>query len=222
MGLAEHNRFNMQKKNLICFAQSLVFLPVVTMSVIFGGIHNTEIFQNVLVRKQNIEASRTLALNQAMDVKAETLKMQAQAIDAYFAERDMPLKGLGTKMAIEAQNNEIDWRLLPAIAVRESTGGKNTCGKVKHNPFGWGSCKIGFDSLEEVIETVAKNLGGNNLNTAKHYDNKTIKQILRAYNPPYVVLHYAEQVMAIMNAIGEEDITQDTPTSSSDLSVQKG
>ena len=119
----------------------------------------------------------------------------------------MPLLGMGMKMVEEAEKNNLDWRLLPAIAVRESTGGKFECKKVSNNPFGWGSCKIGFDSNEEAIETVARNLGGNNPNTEKHYDNKTTKQILRAYNPPSIVLRYAEQVISIMNAIGPEDMT---------------
>lgn len=213
MGFAEHNRYNMQNNNLIRFVQSLALLPVITVSFSVPSVHSIEIPQNVLVQKVNIEAkgiSETLALNQAVDKEAEsrieTLKAQAQAIDAYFASRDMPLSGMGMKMAEEADKNDIDWRLLPAIAVRESTGGKNDCEKVKHNFFGWGSCKIGFKSDDEAIEIVAKNLGGNNPNTAKHYENKTIKQILRAYNPPSVVPRYAEQVMAIMKNIGEENI----------------
>ena len=130
------------------------------------------------------------------------LKLEAQAIDAYFAERGMPLEGSGKKMAEEAEKNEIDWRLLPAIAVRESTGGKFDCKKVPNNAFGWGSCKIGFKSNEEAIETVARNLGGKNPNTSYHYDNKSTKEILQAYNPPTIVRRYAEQVIALMDDIG--------------------
>ena len=123
----------------------------------------------------------------------------------------MPLLGMGMKMATEADANNLDWRLLPAIAVRESTGGKNACSKAKHNFFGWGSCKVSFSSDENAIETVAKNLGGNNPSTAKHYDNKTVKEILNAYNPPSIVPRYSNQVMSIMNTIGSADITP-TPT----------
>ncbi len=108
------------------------------------------------------------------------IKMEADAIDGYFASHDMPLLGTGMEMATVAENNDIDWRLLPAIAVRESTGGKNACDGVNNNPFGWNSCKVGFDSINQAIETVAMNLGGNNPNTAKHYDDKTIKQIFHA------------------------------------------
>lgn len=245
----KHNRPNMKNNNLIRFVQSLVILPVMTMPLSLPDINNNQAYsqipQNVLVKKVNIEGVQSsiisLALSQAVDdtkakesealeIKAQTLKARADFIDAYFKARNMPLLGTGMKMAIEADKNELDWRLLPAIAVRESTGGKFDCKKVENNPFGWGSCKISFKSIEAAIETVAKNLGGNNPKTAKHYDNKTVTQILRAYNPPSVVLRYAEQVIAIMNAIGDEeialdtpfDITQGKPVSSSDLLAQKG
>ncbi|OGI93802.1 hypothetical protein A3A07_01215 [Candidatus Nomurabacteria bacterium RIFCSPLOWO2_01_FULL_41_52] len=181
-----------------------------TISLSLSGIHNIRTPQNVLAQKVNIEADGSLALNQAVnpeaDLRVKNLEARAKAIDAYFAKRDMPLEGVGMKMVQAAEDNDLDWRLLPAIAVRESTGGKNACDRVENNSFGWGSCKIGFKSNEEAIKTVAKNLGGNNPNTAHHYDNKTIKQILRAYNPPYIVPRYAEQVMSIMKAIGTEDM----------------
>jgi hypothetical protein len=209
----------MKKNNLIRFVNSLVFLPVMAMSMTFGGIHNIESSSNVLVKKVNIETNGTLALNQAVDSEVELnvqiQEAQAKAIDAYFKEHDMPLLGMGMKMVLEAEKNDLDWRLLPAIAVRESTGGKFDCVKVKNNAFGWGSCKISFNSNEKAIETVARNLGGNNPNTSHHYDNKTVKQILNAYNPPSVVPKYAEQVISIMNAIGDAEIT----TTSSTLAI---
>jgi hypothetical protein len=196
----------MKNNNLIRFAQSLVFLPVMTMSLSAGNIHNIEIQQNALVKKVNIETNGILAINQAVDPKIQILKTEALAIDAYFRDHDMPMVGTGMKMATEADLNDLDWRLIPAIAVRESTGGKFDCQKAENNPFGWGSCKISFKSLDEAIEMIAKNLGGNNPSTAKHYDNKTTKQILHAYNPPSIVPRYAEQVLSIMNAIGSADM----------------
>lgn len=203
--LAEHNRSNMKKNNLIRFVQSLVILPVMTMPVVFPAVYNIEISQNVLAQKFNIETNGTLAINPAVDPEVALRKAKADAIDNYFKIRNMPLGGMGLKMILEAEKNDLDWRLLPAIAVRESTGGKNDCKKVENNPFGWGSCKIGFNSNEEAIETVAKNLGGNNPSTERHYAGKTTKQILKKYNPPSIVPRYAEQVMSIMNAIGDAD-----------------
>lgn len=161
--------------------------------------------QSVLSQKLNIESSSLLAFNQAIDQEAQILKVKADAIDAYFKEHDMPLEGTGIKMVKEAEANDLDWRLVAAIAIRESTGGKFACKKVDNNPFGWGSCKIGFDSIDEAIETVARNLGGNNPNTAKHYNNKTTEQILKAYNPPKIAPRYVQQVISIMNEIGDAD-----------------
>jgi len=199
----------MNKNNIIRFVQSLVLLPFMTGTTVPVGsiLMNTtgETVKAVFMQKQNIEADGILALNEALDQKAIDLKAKADTINDYFKSREMPLAGYGMKMVEEAIKNDLDWRLLPAIAVRESTGGKFDCVKVANNPFGWGSCKIGFKSNDEAIETVARNLGGNNPNTSKHYADKTVDQILKAYNPPSIVLHYAKQVKAIMNAIGAED-----------------
>lgn len=139
------------------------------------------------------------------------LVQEGVAIDSYFNKRDMPLEGTGLKMAEAAQENGLDWRLIPAIAVRESTGGKNACDKVQNNPFGWNSCKVGFDSVDKAIDTLAANLGGKNPSTAKHYDGKTTTEILHTYNPPSIVPHYAEEVISIMNTIGNPDLAK-TPT----------
>jgi hypothetical protein len=199
----------MNKNNLIRFAQSLMFLPLMTGPVPLGTLLKdtaTETVQTVFTQKENIEASGTLALNQAFAQKAKDLEAKAEAIDSYFKSHDMPLFGMGKKMVQEAEENDLDWRLLPAIAVRESTGGKFDCIKVTYNPFGWGSCKIGFSSNEEAIETVAKNLGGNNPKTEKHYADKTTKEILKAYNPPSIVPNYVPQVIHIMDDIGDADL----------------
>jgi len=202
---------NMQNKKLIRFVESFVIVPLVTLS---GPISNIPQATSNMVtapliissQKFNMATLGSLAFNQAPDPKVEEKKVKALAIDTYFKERNMPLEGMGMKMVEEAEKNNLDWRLIAAIAVRESTGGKNECIKVPNNPFGWGSCKIGFTSNEHAIEIVARNLGGNNPNTARHYDNKTTKQILRAYNPPSIVPRYAEQVISIMDTIGDGDL----------------
>lgn len=200
----------MNKNNLIRFVQSLVLLPMMTgtTAVPLGSIlmeNAKDTVQTVFIQKNSLETGKILVLDRALDEKALDLKKKADAIDAYFEDHDMPLLGEGKKMAEEAEENGLDWRLLAAISIRESTGGKNDCKKADNNPFGWGSCKISFDSVDEAIETVAINLGGNNPNTEKHYAGKNLKEILRAYNPPHIVPRYAEQVISIMNAIGPEE-----------------
>ncbi|HNW71779.1 MAG TPA: glucosaminidase domain-containing protein [Candidatus Paceibacterota bacterium] len=202
----------MENKNLIRFVESFVLLPFMTISMPLGSVTENQAntvldSQITLSPKENIETLGLLAFNQEVDQKVNTLKIKAEAIDAYFKEHDMPLLGKGEKLVEEAEKNNLDWRLLAAIAVRESTGGKHDCKKVENNPFGWGSCKIGFKTLDEAIETIGRNLGGNNPNTAHHYSGKDTKDILQKYNPPSIVKNYAEQVMSIMDEIGDKDIT---------------
>lgn len=151
--------------------------------------------QVVLQEQKSKEAEAVLALER---------EAKAGAIDAYFRSYNMPLAGLGMKMVVEAEKNGLDWRLLPAIAVRESTGGIHACKKAPHNFFGWASCKVGFESPEKAIEIIALNLGGNNPRTEHYYADKTTLQILQKYNPPSIVARYAHQVIAIMDKIGSE------------------
>ncbi|MFA7285495.1 MAG: hypothetical protein WC011_01445 [Candidatus Paceibacterota bacterium] len=203
----------MKNNNMIRFVQSLVLLPFVT-TVPVGNIAKTNTIETPLtisIQKLNTNPFGLIAFNQAeikedvIDQEEVILAQKAKAIDDYFEERDMPLAGYGRKMVVEAEKNDLDWRLLAAISVRESTGGKFACKKVKFSAFGWGSCKINFDSYDHSIEVVARNLGGNNPKTERYYGDKTTYQILRTYNPAHIVLKYPEQVIKIMNDIGPED-----------------
>ena len=128
-------------------------------------------------------------------------KEKADAIDAYFAKIDAPLQGYGMKFVIEAEKNGLDWRLLPSIAMRETTGGKFACKNpnAPNNNFGWWSCKKGFNSVDESIEYISRMLGGD----SKYYhENMTSEQILKKYNPDHIVLGYSKQVIKIMKTIG--------------------
>lgn len=207
----------MQNKKLIRFVESFVIMPVLTIPMSLGAIPKPNIDipqvpQIVFTQKQNTVANGLLAINQEVDQKAKILKIKADAIDAYFKSKNMPLEGKGMKFAQVAEENDLDYRLLVGISAIETTGGKAMCKnpKAQNNPFGWGSCKIGFDSIDEAIEKVGKHLGGNVESTAKHYANKDTLQILNKYNPPYIVHDYAKRVMNQMKEVGDEIITLPT------------
>ena len=183
------------------FAQSFIAIPLVLATSM-----STVQFPDITSGAPAIEM---VAPTLSYDELPEVMEARALAIDTYYKERNMPLEGYGKKMVEEALKNDIDWRLLPAISVRESTGGKHACKRVKNSNFGFGSCKINFESIDKEIEIVARNLGGNNPKTSHHYDNKTTKQILQAYNPPSVVPTYAQDVMKIMDRIDDTIETND-------------
>lgn len=124
----------------------------------------------------------------------------AKAIDDYYNHHNCFLAGYGKYFIEEAIRNKTDWRMAPAIAMRESTGGNDMFRP--NNPFGWGS--VSFSSIQQAISTVTRNLAGNNPNTATYYRNKTIHEKLRKYNS--VVDAYPDEVREIMRDI-ENNIT---------------
>jgi hypothetical protein len=151
----------------------------------------------IVVPTQSVTETSVITAQEVKD--QEILKKQGEAIDVLFEKREAPLEGHGLKFAEEAKEHGLDWRLLPAIAIRESGGGKQACKKVPNSVFGYGSCKIGFESIDKSIEVVAASLGGDDPQTAYHYDGKTTEQILKKYNS--VVPNYSKQVEKIMKMI---------------------
>jgi hypothetical protein len=125
---------------------------------------------------------------------------RANNIDAYFAQNNLPLSGYGEVFVKVADKYDLDYRLLPAIAMRESTGGKFPCPKGNDaNVFGWHSCKTKFTSYEESIDKVGAHLAGEIKSTKSYYGNKSVWKKLRTYNS--VIVPYPDQVIAIMNKI---------------------
>lgn len=139
----------------------------------------------------------------------EIRKERAQAIDEFLTKRGSPLAGYGMKFVEEAEKNGIDHRLLIAIAGRETTfyRQESECKnpKGKNNPFGFGSCKIGFKSIDEAIEVVSRKLGGNDANLKHYHSNMTSEQILKKYNPDSIVPGYSKQVVRLMKIIDDSE-----------------
>lgn len=187
--------------------RSFIIVPLVatTLSMsAFTAAINTAVTPTLSAQDQTASAVAEPASDDALLQKVEG--EEAAKIDAYFKQNGMPLAGYGMKMVQEAEKHDIDWRLIPAIAIRESSGGLHQCKSVSYSPFGFGSCHISFKSYDDAIEKLATNLGGDNPNTAKAYDGKTTKAILQSYNPPSVVPLYANQVMSLMDKIDNTEI----------------
>lgn len=146
----------------------------------------------------NTIVSEDFSIVSKLSSSDQLISDEAKNIDAYFADRNMPLEGYGEVFVREARKNNLDPFLVAAISVRESTGGRHACSSVTNSFLGWGSCKINFNSAEEAIEIVSMNLGGNNPKTEHFYANKNTKEILQTYNPPSIVAEYAYEVMDIM------------------------
>ena len=130
--------------------------------------------------------------------------LRAQKIESYYARYNLPLGSHAEAFVESADRYDIDWRLVAAIGFIESTGGKHACSTADYSPFGWGSCKIDFNSYEDAIDVVSKNLGGHNPNTAYAYRNKDLKGVLYSYNS--VIPNYRQKILKEMDKIENQEV----------------
>lgn len=90
-----------------------------------------------------------------------------------------PLSAYSKYMVQIADNYQIDYRLIPAIAMKESGGGA-AINQATHNAWGFENGSTKFDSWETAIDTVGRTL--KNRYIAKGLT--TPEQIMAVYAPP--------------------------------------
>lgn len=112
-------------------------------------------------------------------------------IRQFFVTRNCPAHEYAGDFIAAADENGLDWRLLPSISFVESTGGKAVR---NNNMFGWDNSQQWFASSREGIYHVAGRLGNSPL-----YRNKSLNQVLRTYNPNP---DYARVVLSVMDQLG--------------------
>ena len=198
-------------KNFSKSLHSFILLPLLVTNIT-GGIDTS---LNMAALGDTFMSSFGISeeIVEEVDVLLETQKVKAAKIDAYFGKYNLPAEGYGLAMVKAADKYDLDWRLLPALAKLETTGGKHVCKNPKgaNNWFGWGSCKIRFDSVEESFDVIAKNLSGNNPNTERYYKDKSVAKILDVYNPPAtpgITPNYHKLAFKIMDEIENIEIDQ--------------
>ena len=105
-------------------------------------------------------------------------KLKAQKIELFFRVNrgNAPLADYAEKFVEVANKYDLDYRLLPAIATVESSGGKSNFRS--YNAWGWGS--KGFTSFEEGIEVVGRGLKNNYIDKGRD----TVEEIAPIYCPP--------------------------------------
>lgn len=183
--------------------QSFVAFPVLAANLAFAplaGVLTGSPTAAVIFSDTNRPLTSKTADNQQKD-----LTTKAEKVDAYFAQYDLPLAGHGETLVRVAEENNLPWTVLAAIAMRESTGGKFACKKDRENAFGYNSCKhVDFESFDQAIEIVAHTIAGKREKTAHFYEGKELADILDTYNGR-AVPHYSEEVMWIMSQIEKQE-----------------
>ena len=176
--------------------------------LLFAGMVANSISQRIPI--QIVQANQTDNVNEASlelpsvrileEISAEKKEApkyapnpkKVKAIRTYLSSRNAPLAAYAEEFVRAADYYKIDYRLVAAISVIESNGGKH-CFK-QYNAWGWG--KKGFSSWKDGIWTVSKGL-------SNYYARglKTPKLISRYYCPPSAD-SWANKVQFVMNQIG--------------------
>ena len=199
LSLAERNRLNMRKYNVLRSLRSFALFPILTANLMVMPLGTVKLPPAVV---SSTPQNSTL-LADAPANKQSVHDEEVAKINAYFGDKGLPLAGHGEELVTAADKNGLDYTLLAAIAMRESTGGKFACRSAlaPNNYWGWGSCSTGFDSVDQAIDKISAHLGGNIESTARYYKGKDVEGILATFNPPKIVRQYVSQVKAIMQTI---------------------
>ena len=171
----------------------MAFIPLLALSTFEL---NTVPNDTVDTKNNSVSVSQ----GEKLSVQDIQRKEAAKKIDTYFKNRSMPLAGYGEQFVLVAEKYGLPYNLLPAVAVRESSGGKFL---LNNNPFGWGSAKIKFSNFDEAIEVVGKNLGGANPRTAAYYSGNSVRTKLYNYNG-VDMNGYEDEVMVIMDMFDDQ------------------
>lgn len=108
-------------------------------------------------------------------------------LEAFFRAHDCPAPYHVHDYLRAADLNGIDYRILPAVSVRESTCGRHAR---MNNRWGWDSARSGFESVARGIHYIAHELA-----QGRYYRGKTLDQKLHAYNPNPGYVHEVKQLM---------------------------
>lgn len=117
-------------------------------------------------------------------------------IEKFLESRKSPLAEKARYLALMANKFGIDYRIVAAISIIESSGGTRLYRR--YNAWGWGGSKgIHFENWEHSIYVVSKGLGQN------YYARgaTTPEQIAPAYNP-HTPNEWSAKVRLTMNQIG--------------------
>jgi hypothetical protein len=173
-------------RKIILSTSFFIFTPVLlVISILYfsflsfnSKLHNGSISQSY---GRNVAFA---ALPSAENVLGDSIiskDARIEMVRQFFAKYKSPLEPYATNIVEEADKHDLDFRLLPAIAMQES----NLCQKIianSHNCWGfgiYGKTVTKFESYPEAIETVTRTL-------AKNYvagGLNTPEEIMKKYTP---------------------------------------
>jgi hypothetical protein len=182
--VARYFNFISNSNTKIVFTAVSLALFLVLMSPLYFSL----VKQNKTPSGRNeysIYSSRPLTLDKSTQ-DVDYKDSRAQKINEIFKAYNCPLEGMGDIFVTEADENDIPWWLLAAVAFQESSCGKRTPkvdGEESYNAWGWGvygDTTHAFDNWARGIEAISSYFG-------QKFFSKGITElceIMKVYTPP--------------------------------------
>lgn len=207
-----------QNKNLRIFLASLMLIGVMFSSFVPLSLYAAESSEEV-----SFLDSLRKSLVQLFDDENEKVKEFIAIIEdervtnirQFFSQWDFYVPAADyAEVFVEAGDRYgVNPYLVAAIAFMESSGfqEKFMCGD---NGFGWNippghKCRDQFESITHAIFEVTKHLGGHYEGTARYYRDKSIVEIVNAYNPPTINPSYWPNIQSTMRKMASYSDTVD-------------
>ena len=190
-------------KRLIFLGAFFTLTPIFIFSVVMYSLfHQYEIqrkttpAKHVMTSAVNYQAIPEKNTESVLGVEIRDARIEV--LEEFFLRYKSPLQGHGELIVVLADKHGLDYRMIPAIAFKEST----LCKKIPLNSYNcWGYGIYGkkvtrFESYAEGIDTVTRGLARNYI--AKGYTSP--EEIMSKYTPSSNG-SWAETVNLIMNRI---------------------
>lgn len=152
----------------------LILVSCLSISVI---VYNWQSINKTL----NAQSTSAMPLSERESASLTIRKENVRKLESFFAKNESPLYPYARLIVEQAEQYGVDYRLLPAIAMNESTLCKNIHSD-SYNCWGWGiygDRVTRFDSYDDAIRTITKGI------REQYYDRgmSSPSSIMRAYTP---------------------------------------
>ena len=123
---------------------------------------------------------------------ANALDARTAKLASFFKAHQCPEPFHAAEYVAAADMYSMDYRLLPAVSVRESTCGLH---QRLNNFWGWDSARTGFESVGRGIHYILSQLAW-----GRFYRGKSLDQKLHMYNPNPQYVHEVRELMREIDA----------------------
>jgi len=157
-------------------------VPLVLLSTLFLFRHN-KISANSANLAQNVNIPSGIQL-QTNEINGQVLGAEVTDLRIYIVSnflKNTPLEDYSEHIVQTSDKYDLDYRLIPAIAMKESGGGV-AARNGSYNAWGFENGRTNFNSWDQAISSVAKTL------KEKYVDKGLVtpEQIMPVYAPPQI------------------------------------